>query len=139
MQGQCQICKVMFEIQPEWIGQQAQCPHCKQTIVVQAAQPQAPQMNAQQNYMGQPIANQYQPMPSSSNNANKSTGALVCGIISLIMWLLPIIGLPVSIVGLILGCKNKYKTGIILNAIGLVLTIINATVGAVLGAQGKLF
>lgn len=79
------------------------------------------------------------PTDAISNNANKSTGALVCGIISLIMWLLPIIGLPVSIVGLILGCKNKYETGIILNAIGLVLTIINATVGAVLGAQGKLF
>ena len=47
---------------------------------VQAAQPQAPQMNAQQNLMGQPIANQQQPMPSSSNNANKSTWALVCGI-----------------------------------------------------------
>ncbi|NMA42175.1 MAG: DUF4190 domain-containing protein [Oligosphaeraceae bacterium] len=59
--------------------------------------------------------------------------------VSLIMWLLPIIGLPVSIVALILGCKNEYKTGIILNAIGLVLTIINATAGAVLGAQGKLF
>ena len=145
MQGQCQICKGMFEIQPEWIGQQAECPHCKQTIVVQAVQSQIPQMNAQQNsnvqqnYIGQPITNQDQTMSSSNNNKNKSMGALICGIISLIMWLIPIIGLPLSIVGLILGCKNKYKVGITLNIIGLVLTIINATVGAVLGAQGKLF
>ena len=132
MQGQCQICKGMFEIQPEWIGQQAQCPHCQQTIVVQ----QVPQMNVQQDYMGQPVANQGRSMPSSGNNENKSTGALVCGIVSLIMWLLPVIGLPVSAVGLILGCKNRYKTGIALNIIGLLLTIINAAVGAVLGAKG---
>lgn len=80
MQGQCQICKGMFEIQPEWIGQQAQCPHCKQTIVVQAAQPQVPQMNAQQNYMGQPIANQYQPMPSATMQT-KAQGLLFAALL----------------------------------------------------------
>ena len=97
------------------------------------------QVSIQQNPTGQPMMNQYQAMPSPANNENKSTVALVLGIISLIMWIIPIIGLPLSIVGLVLGCKNKYKAGIILNIIGLVLTIINTTVGAVLGAQGKLF
>ena len=143
MQGQCQICKGMFEIQPEWIGLQAQCPHCKQTIVVQDAQQQAPQMNAQQCLMGQPIAYQYQSMPSKSNNENKSTGSLVCGIISLCYWNLitPYINdtifsienwskvfwcLLLSVIGLILGCNKKYKTGIILNIIALILTILNA-------------
>ena len=161
MQGQCQICKGMFEIQPEWIGQQAECPHCKQTIVVQAAQSQIPQMNAQlnsnvqQDYIGQPITNQDQTMSSSTHSANKSMGALVCGIISLIMWRIPAIGVSIiygfdmehliiwgipisimfplfvgllfSIVGLILGYKNKYKGGITLNIIALTLIIIDTT------------
>ena len=87
----------------------------------------------------QPLANQYQPVPSSNSNENKSTGALVLGVISLIMWLIPIIGVPVSVIGLVLGCIKKYNTGIILNVIGLSLSIVNAIIGAVLGAQGKLF
>lgn len=161
MQGQCQICKGRFEIQPEWIGQRAECPHCKQNIVVQAAQSQIPPMNAQQNsnvqqnYARQPIANQIQTMSSSTNNEKKSTGALVCGIISLIMWRMPdiiwrilldhffdlkdlrmwhipffvfplFIGFLLSVVGLILGRKNKYNIGITLNIIGLVVTSIDA-------------
>ena len=99
----------------------------------------SPQVSIQQNPAGQPMMNQYQAILPSANKENKSTTALVCGIISLVMWLLPIIGLPLSIVGLCFGCKNKYKVGITLNIIGLVLSTINAIIGAVLGAQGKLF
>ena len=35
MVGQCPECKGYFGIQQEWIGQEAQCPHCQQTITVQ--------------------------------------------------------------------------------------------------------
>ncbi len=97
------------------------------------------QVSIQQNPTGQPMMNQYRTILPPADKENKSTTALVCGIISLVMWLLPIIGLPLSIVGLCFGCKNKYKVGITLNIIGLVLSIVNAIVGAVLGAQGKLF
>ena len=38
MKGQCPNCNGLFEAQPEWIGQQAQCPHCKAMITVQALQ-----------------------------------------------------------------------------------------------------
>ena len=39
MIGQCPICKGFFGIQQEWIGSEAQCPHCQSTILVQCAQP----------------------------------------------------------------------------------------------------
>lgn len=38
MVGQCPECKGYFGIQQEWIGQQAQCPHCQLTIMVQAVE-----------------------------------------------------------------------------------------------------
>lgn len=52
---------------------------------------------------------------------NKSTASLVLGIISLFGCLSPLAGFPVSIIGLVLGIRKKYKVGIVLNAIGLVL------------------
>ena len=55
---------------------------------------------------------------------NKCTASLVLGIVSLLAWLYPLLGFPVSIVGLVLGVKNKYTAGMVLNAIGLVLTVV---------------
>jgi hypothetical protein len=60
------------------------------------------------------------------------------GIVSLIAWLLPIIGIPVSIIGLYLGDKEKKKgensvrNGILFSAIGLILSIINGIAGGIL-------
>ena len=70
-----------------------------------------------------------------AENENKSTASLVLGIISLIVWLLPLIGFPVSIVGLILGVRKKYTVGIVLNVIGLVITVANSAIGAYMGAM----
>ena len=78
-------------------------------------------------------------------NSGKATASLVLGIVSMLAWLLPIIGLPTSIVGLVLGIKSINSpsrglaiTGLTLSIIGLVLTIINASIGAYLGATGQL-
>lgn len=70
---------------------------------------------------------------------NKPVSSLVLGIISLIAWLLPLAGLPVSIIGLVIGIRKNYTTGIVLNIIGLVLTVANAAIGAYMGATGELF
>ena len=68
----------------------------------------------------------------------KSTTALVLGILSLVFWLLPLFGLPISIVGLVFGIRRKYTAGIVLNVIGLCLTVVNAALGAYLGATGQI-
>ena len=71
--------------------------------------------------------------------------ALVLGIVSLLAWLLPIVGLPVSIVGLVLGIKTVKSekkamaiAAIIMSSIGLVLTIINGALGAYMAVTGQI-
>lgn len=74
----------------------------------------------------------------------KSTAALALGVLSLIFWLLPVLGLPVAVIGIILGIKglkNKQKlaqAALICSIIGLALAAANAALGAYLGATGQL-
>lgn len=72
--------------------------------------------------------------------------SFVLGIFSLLAWLYPICGLPMSILALIFGIIsiNSSKrglaiAGIVLSVIGLVLAIGNAAIGAYLGYTGQLF
>lgn len=82
---------------------------------------------------------------SNEAGSGKSVASLVLGILGMLAWLLPIIGLPVTITGLVLGIRSMNSTnkgmaiaGLTLSIIGLVLTIINASIGAYLGATGQL-
>ena len=74
-------------------------------------------------------------MPSEQN---KSTAGLVLGIINCIGWIIPLIGIPVGIIGLVLSCNKKYKTGIYLNGITLAVAVVNSIIGAYLGSTGRL-
>lgn len=69
----------------------------------------------------------------------KAVASLVLGIISFLAWLIPLFGAPISIVGLVLGCKGRKSekkgiatAGIVTSIIGLILTIVNAALGAYL-------
>lgn len=79
---------------------------------------------------------------NSKKSSGKATASLILGIISLVAWLLPLIGYPVSIVGLYLGIsdrkkeKNTFsKIGIILSAIGLGITAINSIAGVIIALK----
>ncbi|WP_017752526.1 DUF4190 domain-containing protein [Clostridium tyrobutyricum] len=84
-----------------------------------------------------------------TNNEVKSKKgiiALILGVIGLIAWALPVIGAPVTIIGLILGIKgrntNRKKlatAGIILCIIGLFATVVNGAIGSYKGSTGTLF
>lgn len=70
--------------------------------------------------------------------------ALGLGIFGLIAWLLPIIGLPVTITGLVLGGKalSGSKRGLaiaatVLCCIGLTLSAFNMALGVYLGVTGQ--
>jgi len=61
-----------------------------------------------------------------------------------VLWFIPILGLPVQIVGLVFGVKswhapkrNMAVAGVVLCIIGLVLSLVNASVGAYMGATGQ--
>jgi len=70
--------------------------------------------------------------------------SLVLGLVGIIAWFLPLLGFPVSIIGLIMGVigqkstkKNMATVGLVLSIICLVATIINASIGAYLGCTGQ--
>ena len=78
-------------------------------------------------------------MENNSKPNGKSIASFVLGIVGIFAWLLPCVGYPVTIVGLILGIvarkkeKNGFNlTGIILSAITLALTLGNSILGVIL-------
>ena len=80
------------------------------------------------------------------DNSGKATTGLVLGIISLVAWILPIIGLPVTICGIVYSSKGlsssargRAAAGLTLSIIGAFLTVINAAIGAYMGAHGQLW
>lgn len=75
------------------------------------------------------------PHVSSVKADSKATTSFVLGIIGIFAWFIPLIGLPVTITGLVKGIRGLQSTkrttaiiGITLCIIGLVLTIINAAI-----------
>jgi hypothetical protein len=70
--------------------------------------------------------------------------SLVLGSIGLLAWCLPIAGLPLTITGLVMGVKGlkSYKqgaatAGIVLNIIGLTLSLLNAALGAYIAVASQ--
>jgi len=81
-----------------------------------------------------------------SGTPTTTTVSLVLGIVALLAWCLPIIGAPIAITGIILGIKGLSRerrgmaiAGTVMSGIGLLLSIINAAIGAYLAATGQLF
>ncbi len=72
-----------------------------------------------------------------------AVAGLVLGILGMIVWLLPFLGLPVSIVGIVLAVQGRRcvsrrtmaTIGLVLSIIALVLTLINGVLGAYLAVQ----
>ncbi len=69
MQGQCPICGGTFDVQPEWIGQEAECPHCQKSIVIQPAQ------TTTHSSLKVKQQAEYQPSPAQFNAPAKQTAA----------------------------------------------------------------
>ncbi len=96
----CPFCKQQFAATDELIGTTSSCSNCGSSFIVQR------QMNALT-------------APQSGN-----TGVLALGIISLLVWLIPVFSLPVPIIGFALAHNRNYRLGVILNSIGLGLSIL---------------
>lgn len=75
-------------------------------------------------------------------NPRLSTVSLLLGIASLIVWIIPTIGVPVALIGLLIGLGGKGERGdrgdsqvrrwaIAVNITGLVLTIIHGVFGSI--------
>jgi hypothetical protein len=84
------------------------------------------------------------PRPTArSDGQGTAVASLVLGIVAMVAWCLPILGLPVVIAGLVTGGlglktsgRGKAITGIILCSIALVLTLANMALGVYLAIHG---
>ena len=73
-------------------------------------------------------------------NNGKATAGLVLGLVSIIAWILPLIGYPVTICGIIFSAKGlksetgkgKAIAGLVLSIIFLIVTLINSALGVIL-------
>ena len=84
------------------------------------------------------------PTTPPEQGGGKAIASLVLGIIGMLGWCLPLCGLPLTIVGLILGIldrngpkRNLAIWGIVLCSIGLTLSIINAIIGVIMALSGN--
>ena len=84
----------------EIIGTTATCSNCGATLTVQK---------------------QMTPLAAGTNN---DVPMLVLGILGLLLWLIPLFALPIPIIGFILSYNRNYRLGIILNSIGLGLSVL---------------
>jgi hypothetical protein len=74
-----------------------------------------------------------------------ATAGLILGILSTYTWLLPIVGFPLAIAGIVLSVKGRRSAtvrimgtiGLVLAIIGLVLALANAALGAFLVLHAK--
>ncbi len=84
-------------------------------------------------------------MPAADPSKNaKATTSFILGVVGILAWALPILGAPITIIGLILGIKGlasqKRKlaiAAIVLNIAGLFLTVVNGSIGAYMGMTGQ--
>lgn len=96
----CPVCGQRFRAAEESCGDTAYCSNCQSQITIQK---------------------QDKLYPLQSNN---DTLLLVTGIVSLVIFWIPLISLPLPIAGFILSCNKKFTPGIILNAFGMVLSFV---------------
>ncbi len=116
------------------------CPHCQAHVPLQqSAQPPGGG--------GSPPAVQCASLETTPAmpGQGKATASLVLGLCGLVMWLCPIVGIVVSTIGIVMGIKansiqrrGMATAGIVLSAIGLLLSLINAAVGAYLALTGRM-
>lgn len=113
------------------------CQNCGQPIEEYATFCQNCGQN--QNELVQPAPAVPNAMVNDSADKNAKTG-MILGIISVIAWLLPLVGYPVTICGIALSVKGLKSTekktnaivGLILSIIFLLATLTNSFLGALL-------
>lgn len=82
-------------------------------------------------------------MPKRKNYRRQAMASLILGIIGLIAWILPLVGVPIAVLGLFLGINVKKhekllmaQRGILFCSLSLIFSILNSAVGAYLTMKG---
>lgn len=121
----CQQCGATLEVPESLLYKPVRCGYCGSVVVVNPLGTITPSAVPEQ----------------TSGGVGGSVAAMVLGIIGLVAWCIPLIGFPVNLIGFILGVVNVKQAegrgmaiaGIVTSTIGLILTVINAILGAIIG------
>lgn len=69
---------------------------------------------------------------------DNSPDPLAFGIANLILWIVPAIGLPVSVIGMVMSARRRKSVSLFLCIVGVVFSLVNAIAGAVIGGMSGL-
>lgn len=127
---QCPYCGSLLEVPEQWIGTECGCPECGRTFVVPAPTP-PPGVQPRPAYRQSPPPYEPPPRPyggrpykpNTGNTAKGEGENIPCLILGYAGIITPLLGIPVNIIGLILGIRRKYTVGIILNIVGLCIAL----------------
>jgi hypothetical protein len=121
----CPSCGERLQLDEHLADRRVRCPGCHSEFI--------PSMSMGSHYPSQP-----------ARGSGMAIAALVLGIIGMVGWCLPICGFPINLAGLVLGIMGQNSpsrgmaiAGAVLSGIGLILTLINAAVGAYMAIQGQ--
>jgi Domain of unknown function (DUF4190) len=130
----CPSCGKILRAEESLLGREVRCRACQHVFVATAytSLDEGDDLPA--------LSPEWEPRDQSG----KAVTSLVLGVVGLFAWCLPILGLPVTIVDLVMGIKGQKSrnqgmatAGIVLNILGLLLSVVNAAIGAYLGATGQ--
>ena len=83
--------------------------------------------------------------PAMPSGGAKAIWSLAFGLAAAILWILPILGVPVAVAGLVLGIIARSGTrprmatwGLGLSAVGMALAVLNGILGAYMSVTGRL-
>ncbi len=134
IQHNCRSCRAPMASMEGLAGREVACPQCGVTNIVPVHPPVDP---------GVPSAYP-SVMAPALDRRGQAIASLVLGLVGLLAWVFPLAGAPVTIIGLVLGIKSLRSSGrgmaiagIVLCIMGLVATLINAAIGAYMGATGQ--
>ena len=97
----CPACKQKFAANDEMIGTMASCSECGTDFIVQK-----------------------QMTPLVKSRSQHDIPMLILGVLGCVLWLIPLFTLPIPIIGFIMSYHRNYQLGVILNCIGLGLSVL---------------
>jgi hypothetical protein len=114
-----------FTMPDEWAGRVVTCPFCSSQVITGGNQTYIPQPSPPPQCFGGNVSD-----PPQSTKA-----PWVWGILSLVLWIIPLFGFPVAITGIIVSGLRRHIGGIIMGIIGLIFSTLNAALGIMMFAM----
>ena len=148
----CSKCMRSFTMPDEWAGRGVTCPFCSSNRIVVggAAAYSAQAYNPASGGAAAYSAQAYNPVSGGGNGnpapppypnqvdfcvpaqpPKASSAPLWLGVLSLVLWIIPLFGFPVAIAGIIVSSSHRRIGCVVMGIIGLILTTVNFVLGVV--------